>query len=209
MDKKIIMKFKFELFKGEVEQKKEKLESQKKTLTRLGKSGLNFIIFGSWAGKIEGVYGDDCYPNDIDILIDQHQWDEWNKFLDINKFSIKDIREQSGKLQIIDKETGAFIDGHLIQESADTNYYIEQVPYGTFQFPKTGFETKLVGETFLTAMRPELSYIIEKGGPTRSGKEEKIKLLEKTLDQKRLEEIAGEFKFTPSESIVKTIKEQN
>ncbi len=49
----------------------EKLEKQKRTLEKLSRSGLTFLIFGGWSGKIQEVpgYGEDYYPRDIDIFV--------------------------------------------------------------------------------------------------------------------------------------------
>jgi len=178
----------------EKDEKMEKLRSQQETLSRLGKSSLDFYIFGGWAGKIEGAYGDDYYPSDIDIYIDQYQLEDWKRFFDSENFSIK---EQDDKLQIVDQKTGAYIDGHLFKD--EKGHYVEQTSYGTFQLPKTGFEKKILDNSAVNVMRPELSYIIERGGPLRPGKDDKIRSLEGVLDQEYLKEIEREFKYTSPE----------
>ncbi len=177
--------------------KQERLEAQQKTLSKLEKSGLSFLVFGGWAGKIEGVYDDDYYPQDIDIFINQNQWEEWQKFLEKNSFSVE---MESNKARIKDGKTGAFVDGHFVKEDATGNFYIEEASHGTFHLPKIGFKKKELGESSVTVMRPELSWILEKGGPEREHKEEKLIKLIGKVDQENLEKIEKEFKYIPKKN---------
>lgn len=126
-------------------EKKEQLEAQQRTLLKLQKTGLSFLIFGGWSGKIEEIpgYGEDYYPRDIDVFLDQEQLKEWQKFFEDNNFSTKKLED---KLLITDQETGASLDAHLIVESPRKDQWIEEVSHGTFYFPKEGFKTKQYGD---------------------------------------------------------------
>ena len=179
-----------EQFKSDGEKGEERVERQKKTLSKIGRSGLPFLIFGGWAGKIQGAYSADYYPRDIDIYINQKQLNDWQKFFETNNFS---SQKEEDKIIFTDQETGASIDAHLMQDTSDS--YVEKVSHGTFRLPKEAFETKEFEGSSITVMRPELSYIFEERRAEGTGTKERLEKLGKTINKEVLEEIREKFKY--------------
>jgi len=81
----------------------------------------------------------------------------------------------------------ATADIHFVNETPDE--FVEERPDGIFHFPKEGFEN---GE-----MVPELMYLLEKGGPNRPNKQNRLDVLEKLIDHDKLTEIDKHFRFEP------------
>jgi hypothetical protein len=165
---------------------------QAQTLHELSDAGLNFLLFGGWAGKLDGVYAH--HPKDIDIFVRDDEWDKWENSLGQRGFAVHDVPGLNKKEATRGSTT---IDIHFVHENEDA--YTETAPHGTFRFPKQGFEPKMLGETSLSVMTPELLHIMESGGPDRKGKTERLAALDKNIDPKKLEVIRQMFGYRGTE----------
>lgn len=174
------------------ESEKERFEKQKKTLMKLMNSGLNFLLFGGWAGKVDGVYEEDYYPRDIDIYIDNKQLEDWKKFFETSNFQ---TQEMENKIIFTDLETGASVDTHLIEDSKEDDTYIEKTSREIFHLPKEAFEVKQFENQPIIIMGNELACIFEGRRASETGDKEKLEKLEGKIDRTKLMEIRKKFKY--------------
>lgn len=168
-------------------------EDQRKFLLELQKLKLPFILTGGWAAKIEKVFEDDYNPRDIDIFSKIEDWEKWEEFLKSSGFKIGDTKDLSKR---VCQRENVILDIHLLEEKE--KHYIEMALHGTFFYPKDGFELQSWGEGNITVSRPELLYVLEKGGPEREGKQKRLEAIEKRVDYKKLDSVSKDFKYVPN-----------
>jgi len=175
------------------EQLEKRTESQKKFLLEAQKSGLPFILTGGWAAKIEEVFEDKYNPRDIDMFSKTEDWTKWEEFLKSSGFEIEDIKDLSKK---VCRRENIAVDMHFLEEQE--KHYTETALHGTFFYPKEGFKTQQWEGGNVIVSTPELMYILEKGGPKREGKQERLEAMEKQIDYKKLDSISKDFKYVPN-----------
>lgn len=172
----------------------EREQAQEVALEGMISSGQSMILSGGWAAKIEGVFGDDYHPRDIDIFIPAQRWPEWEQYFASQGLATSEVAPgkkaaEKGKVAV---------DCHMTREEGE--FLIDEQPQGTFYFPKEGFGRYEWRGYTITAMRPELMYLMEKKGPDREGKQERLQRWEAyQFDQELLQSIDTKFELLSPE----------
>ncbi|MFH1088468.1 MAG: hypothetical protein V1719_01340 [Patescibacteria group bacterium] len=163
---------------------------QVQVLEEIRSAEIPFIVFGSWAGKKQGIFDENYNPSDVDIMVDSTQRSNLRDFFKQAGFTLQD---QGYKDVFVRGLVCA--DVHFI--TSEDDQYVEHTDHGTFYYPLNGF---IESEDGYRVMSPELAYLIILGGPQTIKQKEQQKLLYEFVDQGRLSNITKGFKYEPSTS---------
>ena len=165
-------------------------QQQSQILGEMKSADVPFIVFGSWAGKKQGIFDESYNPSDIDIMVESTQRSDLRDFFEQSGFTLQD----QGYKDVVNKDL-ACVDIHFIVSENDQ--YIEYTDHGTFYYPQDGF---VESEDGFRVMSPELAYLIISGGPQTIKQKEQQQRLHEFIDQDRLSKITKGFKYEPSAS---------